>query len=210
MVQSKVSKSVALELGKGVGLRPLPELAQQPPRIVGSDAQRLRNDDKLRLTAADQRILAELGDFPSKAASRCANLLNDEHCGVHRGAMTINGYKIVFGNDGFGPGEDGNDIRSQLEVVRVVKTIHQITKVWNRPIFEITGFGLSSCGSTWALRVETGYSAWDNILDTAVWDAWFRACGSGLEGHPWPKRLRDEIRHMFYVPSKPALAAGCK
>jgi hypothetical protein len=124
--------------------------------------------------------------------------------------MTINGYKIVFGNDGFGPGEDGNDLRSQLEVVRVVRTIHQITKVWNRPVFTITGFGVSSCGYTWAMRVETGYFAWDNILDTAVWDAWFRASGAGLEGHPWPKRLREEIRHMFYVRRRPVLAAGCK
>jgi hypothetical protein len=124
--------------------------------------------------------------------------------------MTINGHKIVFGNDGFGPGEDGNDLRSQLEVVRVFKAIQHINTFWKTPVFRVTGFGLSSCGYTWAMRIETGYVAWDETLNTAVWGAWFRACGSGLEGHPWPKRLGQEIRHMFYVPRQPVLAAGCK
>lgn len=149
------------------------------------------------LSAAEQRVLARLRDLPGGALSRCADLLHDKLFHAHRGAMTVNGHKVVFGNDGFDSTGDG-DFRSQREVVRVAKTIDQITKVWGLPIFTITGFGLSSCGYTWALRVETDYFAWDDILDTAVWDAWFRVWGGGIECHPWPKRLKQEIRQMFY------------
>ncbi len=55
---------------------------------------------------------------------------------------------------------------------------------------------------TWAMRIETGYFAWDNILDTAVWDAWFRSCSEAVKIHPWPKRLKQEIRQMFYVAAR--------
>jgi hypothetical protein len=151
------------------------------------------------LSAAERQILTGLQDLPSEAARRCADVLHDEHFRLHRGAMTVNGYRIVFGNDGFTlDGEGQNSLRSQREVVRVVRAINQITKVWDRPVFKITGFGVSSCGYTWAMRVETGYFAWDDILDTVVWDAWFRASSNGVEGHPWPHRLTHDIRHMFY------------
>lgn len=80
----------------------------------------------------------------------------------------------------------------------MVKAINQINKVWNCPVFKITGFGVSSSGYTWAIRVETGYVAWENILDTAVWDAWFQTPEKGVGNHPWPNRLAQEIRQMFY------------
>lgn len=109
--------------------------------------------------------------------------------------MTVNGYKVVFGNDGFNPDDADDDIRSRLEVVKVVQAIERINKFWKGPVFEITGFGLSEGSYTWALRVETNYFNWSGILNTAVWDAWFRACGS--KGHPFPNRLRQEIRRML-------------
>ncbi len=61
--------------------------------------------------------------------------------------MTVNGYKVVFGNDGFAPdGDDQANLRTQREVIRLVQAINEINTVWKRPVVKITGFGLSSCG----------------------------------------------------------------
>lgn len=156
---------------------------------------------KAGLSATEQKALAALRDLPGGAMSRCADVLHDQHFRCHRGAMTVNGYKVVFGNDGFDPTGD-EAIRSQREVVRLVRTINEVNKVWNLPILRITGFGVSSCGYTWAMRIETGYISWEEFLEMAVWDAWFRVCGGGIEGHPWPKRLKQAIRQMFYQPAR--------
>ncbi|MHB0958233.1 MAG: hypothetical protein ACYC0X_12205 [Pirellulaceae bacterium] len=141
-----------------------------------------------------QGTLDRLFVLPREVVNRCADVLHDHYFQYHRGTMKVNGYKVVFGNDGFKPDNADEDIRSRLEVVKVVQTIRQINAFWKRPIFKITGFGLSEGSYTWALRVKTSYFNWDGILSTAVWDAWLRACGSV---HPFPNRLRQEIRRMF-------------
>ena len=153
---------------------------------------------RVRLTAADQRVLDGLLDLPGRAVSRCADVLHDRYMRFHRGARMIGGHKVVYGNDGFTLQDDKDRPRSQLEVVRVAKTIEHINEFWEAPVYKINGFGLSSSGYTWAMRVETGYFAWDNILDTVVWDAWFRVCYPDGKGHPFPNRLRQEIRQMFW------------
>ena len=150
---------------------------------------------KKSLSRKAQGTLDRLFSLPRHAVNRCADVLHDRFFQYHRGTMIVNGYKVVFGNDGFNPDGAEDDIRSRLEVVKVVQTIERINAFWKRPIFEITGFGLSEDSYTWALRVETGYFNWDGILDTTVWDAWCRACG--LDVHPFPNRLRQEIHRMF-------------
>lgn len=160
---------------------------------------------RMRLTAADQRVLDELRRLPSNAVSRCANLIHDHNFSAHRGTTQIGRYKLIFGNDGFTPQDGSDDQRSRVEVVRVVKAIQRINDYWKSPLMKITGFGLSSDGGyTWAMRVETLHFAWADVLDTAVWDAWFRACGGGKTWHPFPNRLRQEIRRMSIVRSRAA------
>lgn len=152
----------------------------------------MKNTEK-PLSRKAQGILDRLFGLPRNAVNRCADVLLDRFSEYHRGAMIVNGYKVVFGNDGFNPDDVEDDLRSRLEVVKVVQAIERINALCNRPVFEITGFGLSEDSYTWALRVETGYFNWDGILTTAVWDAWFRACGSA---HPFPNRLRQQIRRL--------------
>lgn len=146
------------------------------------------------LSRKAQGTLDRLFALPREAVNRCADVLHDRHFQYHRGAMTVNGYKVVFGNDGFNPDDSDDDIRSRLQVVKVVQAIERINAFWNRPVFKITGFGLSEGSYTWALRVETDYFNWDGILDTVVQDAWLRASGWC---RPVPNRLRQEICRMF-------------
>ncbi len=158
------------------------------------------------LKKADRLLLAHLqNDFPSKAVNRCAEVLNSDYCHYHRGAMTLRGHKIVFGNDGFIVDKDA-DQRSKLEVVRLVRTIDRINNFWRTPIIQISGFGLCCSGFSWAMRVKTDYFNWDGILNTAVWDAWFRACAqvTGQNVHPYPRRLTDEIQHMYHRSARAA------
>lgn len=149
---------------------------------------------------ANQGILDDLQTrLWRKAVSRCAEVLNSDYFRFHRGTMAIRGYKVIFGNDGFRMDGKDDDIRSQLQVVRLVRTIDRINKVWRWPVIQITGFGLCCHGYSWAMRVKTNYFNWDGILNTAVWDAWFRACAqvTGQNVHPFPRRLEYEIQHMY-------------
>jgi len=155
-------------------------------------------DSKKCLSRKEQDNLDSLSSLPSKAVSRCADVLHNDYFRYHRGTMILNGYKLVFGNDGFNPDGSEDDIRSRLEVVKVVQAIERINKFWGCEVFKITGFGLSEDRYTWALRVETGYFDWGSVLEAAVWDSWFRATGLAPENHPFPNRLRQEIRQMFF------------
>jgi len=156
------------------------------------------SDSKKCLSQRAQVILGLLSGLPSKAVSRCADVLHNDYFRYHRGTMILNGYKLVFGNDGFNPDGSEDDIRSRLEVVKVVQAIERINKFWGCEVFKITGFGLSEDRYTWALRVETGYFDWGSVLEAAVWDSWFRATGLAPKNHPFPNRLRQEIRQMFF------------
>lgn len=206
-------RSTALPAASSVDLAPTisKRLAQVNGRSVTASKQSrrvcMKNHTRGRqamirviaLKSGDRQVLDHLQtSVPSKAVARCADMLKSDYFRFHRGAMTVRGYKIVFGNDGFSVDKEC-DLRSQLEVVRVVRTINRINTVWKQPVIQITGFGLCCDGYSWAMRIKTDYFNWAGILDTAVWDAWFRACAqvTGRNVHPFPGRLEYEIQHMY-------------
>jgi len=74
-----------------------------------------------------------------------------------------------------------------MEVAKLVKTLEEAK-------FKIVAFGLAEGGYTWAMEVD---SDWDylELLDAAVWDAWFLACEAvtGMKFHPFPNRVAEML-----------------
>jgi len=143
-------------------------------------------------TKLNKREAALLEWLPrSSYATRQANHASEKLMHFHRGTMMRRGRCIVFGNDSF-----EGDLRSRLEVVKLLGTVEKLG-------LEVEGFGAEEGGYSWALVVKVSPDEWlaeeqEYVLNEAVWDAWFLACEavSGNLIHPFRGRIGELLSQV--------------
>lgn len=138
-----------------------------------------------RLTKIEKEILNRLQtELDDKMAMGWATVAYRENFSAHRGAWKVPGKRrecVVFGNDGF-----SSDVRSRIEVVRLVQELERLD-------VKIKGFGVSKDGGySWALRVVFNDA---DLLDRLVWNVWFSDI-CGMKDNPVSEELNERLKKL--------------